>query len=77
MNRTAQLGESPWITAGSLSTWLSPSTPMTTNQMRMTGPNNQPIVPEPKRWSTNSPIRMATDSGTTRCARSGVATLTP
>ena len=39
---------------------------MTENQTRMTGPNTHPIVPDPNRWSTNKPSRIATDSGTTR-----------
>ena len=77
MNRTAQLGDRPWSTAGSLSTSLRPSTPITVNHTRITGPNNEPIVPDPNRCSTNSPSRIATDSGTIRCASAGVATWTP
>ena len=77
MKRTAQVGDKPWRTDGSFSTSLRPSRPIAANQTRMIGPNNHPIVPDPNRWSTNSPIRIATDSGTTRWARAGVATCTP
>ncbi len=65
-NRAAQVGESPWNTAGSLTTWLRPISPITENQTRRIGPNNHPIVPEPNRWRMNRPSRIATDSGTTR-----------
>ena len=77
MNRAAQLGDRPWNTAGSLTTSLRPSAAITMNQITSTGPNSQPIVPDPNLWSTNSAIKIATDSGTTRCARAGVATCTP
>ena len=43
----------------------------------MIGPNSHPIVPDPNRCRTNRPSRIATDSGTTRCASAGVATWTP
>ena len=66
MNRAAQVGERPWNTAGSLTTWLTPISPMTKNHTRITGPNTHPMVPEPNRWSKNKPSRIATDSGTTR-----------
>ena len=51
--------------------------PIAVNQTRITGPNTEPIVPDPNRCSTNSPSRIATDRGTTRCANAGVATCTP
>ena len=50
---------------------------MATNQTMMTGPNSQPMVPDPYRWSTNRPIRIPTDSGTTRCESPGCATSKP
>ena len=36
------------------------------NQRRITGPNSDPIVPDPRRWRMNSPMRMTTEIGTTR-----------
>ena len=33
--------------------------------------------PEPNRWTTNNPSRIATEIGTTRCSRLGVATWMP
>ena len=38
--------------------------PITANQTIITGPNSRPIVPEPNRWSMNSPSRIPSDSGT-------------
>ena len=76
-NRTAQVGDSAWNTAGSLTTWLRPRSPITTNQTNRIGPNSHPIVPDPNRCRMNRPSRIATDSGTTRCASAGVATCTP
>ena len=40
---------------------------MTTNQTRITGPNIQPTAPVPNRCTANSPTRIASEIGTTRC----------
>ncbi len=45
--------------------------------MRITGPNKKPTAPVPKRWPAKSRIRMARESGTTRCERLGLTTFRP
>ena len=50
---------------------------MVTKNRRITGPNSQPTRPVPNRCSANSAIRMPSESGTTRCDRLGLTTLSP
>ena len=47
------------------------------NHTRISGPNSQPTAPVPRRWIANSATRMASDIGTTRCARPGESTFRP
>ncbi len=50
---------------------------MTTNQTTMTGPNNRPMVAVPRRWIANSPIRIASVTGSTKSAKAGVTSFSP
>ena len=59
MNRAPQLGERPWRTPGWAITSRAPSTPITVNHTRITGPNSHPTAPVPLRWIANSPARIA------------------
>ena len=77
MNRTAQLGDRAWNTPGSFTTCVSPNNAITVNQISITGPKSQPIVPDPNRCTANRPMRIASDSGTTRWVSAVEATDTP
>ncbi len=59
-----------WISA-------SPSTPSTTNQSIITGPNTAPTRAVPLRWNANNPKTMTSVTGTTYCSKAGAATLRP
>ena len=50
---------------------------MTMNQSPMIGPNSRPTKPVPLRWMANSPIRIATVSGTTTLSRCGAYIFRP
>jgi hypothetical protein len=50
---------------------MTPSTPMTMNQIIMTGPNMPPIQEVPLRWIANKATRITTVSGTTKRAVCG------
>ena len=66
MKRAAQVGDRAWITAGWATTCRAPRIAITENQTSIIGPNSHPTAPVPRRWSANSPIRIAIEMGTTR-----------
>lgn len=50
---------------------------MQTNQTSMMGPNARPITAVPRRWMTNSAVRMTTAAGSTIRVRPGSMTAAP
>ncbi len=63
--------------SGLVETSRSPSAPMTTNQITMTGPKSPPTAPVPNRCRAKRPIRITSENGTISLARAGEATLSP
>ena len=54
-----------------------PSSPSTTNQTSITGPNTRPMAATPLCWTRNSPTRMTSVIGTTYGPSAGASTFTP
>ncbi len=75
--RAASTGSSARRISGAAQTLTRPSTPMTTNQTTMTGPNNRPMLAVPRRWIANKPIRTASVTGRTKSANAGVTSFNP
>ena len=55
----------------------TPSTAITRNQIKTTGPNRRPIRPVPRFWIRKSPSRMTRVTGSTSGANSGSSSLMP
>ena len=62
---------------GCLAIPLMPHTPMTTNQISITGPNTLATLAVPRRWTRKRAMMIAAVIGTTRSLRDGAATLRP
>src|SRR3954451_20831793 len=74
---TPYVGDSPWRTLGCATTWTSPAAAIASSHTAVTGPNNLPTRPVPKRWAANSPVKITAATGSTTCPRLGAATLRP
>src|SRR5262245_16880079 len=75
--RAAAPGLSALRISGAAQILMAPSKPMTTNQTTMTGPNRRPMLAVPRCCIANSPIRIASVSGRTKCSNAGVTSLRP
>ena len=54
-----------------------PSSASKRNQPSMTGPKMLPTKPVPRRWTRNSPMRIATVIGTTSGSNCGASSFSP
>ena len=61
---TAAAGLIALMMAGASQMLVAPSTPMTTNQSTITGPNSRPMLSVPLRWIMNNAIKIAMVAGT-------------
>jgi len=57
--------------------WGSPSSARVANHTRTTGPKSRPTFSVPRRWTMNSPTRIAAVIGTTNGSKAGVAIFRP
>jgi hypothetical protein len=75
--RAASPGLSALRISGAAQMLMTPSKPITTNQLTMIGPNRRPILAVPRRCIMNSPIRIASVSGKMKSSNAGATSLRP